>query len=176
MLLAHIISKEGITVHPGKVQDIMDAKAPRNTKELMRFFRQIRWHSRVLRFLADLATPLHVAIHATPFSWTQFEVLEIYKLLIILAKALVVQPPDWTNTFLIFVYASDIASRSILMQQHEPRWFCLVYYASRCLSKAKRNYNTTKREALGMIYSVEKFCHYLLGNTFTIHVDNSTLL
>ena len=30
MLLAHIISKGGITIHPGKVQDIMDAKAPKN--------------------------------------------------------------------------------------------------------------------------------------------------
>ena len=62
------------------------------------------------------------------------------------------------------------------MQEHELGWFRPVYYASRRLSKAKRNYNTTESEALGMIYSVQKFRHYLPGNKFTFHVDHSTLL
>ena len=71
MLLRHIVSKEGITIDPGKAQAIMDVKAPRNTKQLMRFRKHICWHSWVLHFLANLATPLHVAVHATPFSWTE---------------------------------------------------------------------------------------------------------
>ena len=62
------------------------------------------------------------------------------------------------------------------MQEHELGWFRPVYYASRRLSKAKRNYNTTESEALGMIYSVQKFHYYLLGNKFSFHVDRSSLL
>lgn len=33
-----------------------------------------------------------------------------------------------------------------------------------------------EREALGMIYSVTNFHHYLLGNRFMFHVDHFTLL
>ena len=51
-----------------------------------------------------------------------------------------------------------------------------MYYASRKLSKAERNYSTTEREALGMVYSVTKYRHYLLGRKFSFHVDHSVLL
>ena len=33
-----------------------------------------------------------------------------------------------------------------------------------------------EREALGMIYNVTKYCHFLLGQKFSFHVDHSTLL
>ena len=62
------------------------------------------------------------------------------------------------------------------MQMYADNWYRPVYYASRRLSKAERNYSTTEREALGMIYSVNKFRHYLLGKKFTFHVDHSKLI
>ena len=69
----------------------------------------------------------------------------------------VVQPPDWTKSFHVFVDASDIVIRSVLMQLTELKWYRLVYYASQKLSKAEPNYSTTEREALGMVYSVTKY-------------------
>ena len=39
----------------------------------------------------------------------------------------------------------------------------------------ERNYLTTECEALSMIYSINKFLHYLLGRKFKFHVDHSTL-
>ena len=37
-----------------------------------------------------------------------------------------------------------------------------IYYASRQLNSAEKNYTTTEREGLAMIYAVKKFRHYLL--------------
>ena len=51
-----------------------------------------------------------------------------------------------------------------------------VYYASKALTKIERNYNTTKREALGMIYVVNKLKHCLFESTFVFHVDHWALL
>lgn len=50
-----------------------------------------------------------------------------------------------------------------------------VAYASRLLNQAERNYSTTEREALAMIYAVKKFRHYLLGNKFRFMVDHHSL-
>ena len=61
------------------------------------------------------------------------------------------------------------------MQLTEPNWYRPVYYASRNVLAAERNYSTTEREALGMIYNIGKFRHYLLGRKFTFHVDHATL-
>ena len=35
---------------------------------------------------------------------------------------------------------------------------------------------TTKRDALGMVYSVTKYRHYLLGQKISFHIDHSALV
>ena len=44
------------------------------------------------------------------------------------------------------------------------------------MSKAERNYSRMEREALGMVYSVRKYLHYLLGQKFSFRVDHSALV
>jgi hypothetical protein len=51
-----------------------------------------------------------------------------------------------------------------------------IVYASRLLSRAKKNYTPTKREALAMVYAINKFQHYLLGNRFVFHVEHMALI
>ena len=130
----------------------------------------------MLRYLADFATPLRAAVHHVPFQWTEQEEKAYQALKVMLSQALVVQPPDWTKDFHLFVDASDIAIGSVLMQLTKPKWYHPVYYASRKLSKAKRNYSTIEREALGMVYSITKYHHYMLGCKFSFHVDQLALI
>ncbi len=44
------------------------------------------------------------------------------------------------------------------------------------MNSAKRNYTTTEKEILAMIFVVKKLIHYLLGNSFRFFVDHQTLL
>ena len=153
-LLGHIVSKDGIVVDPEKVRAILEAPTPNNAKSLSRCLGQIRWHNRMIRHLADFTTPLHAVVHRVPFQWAEPEEKAYQALKVMLSQAPVVQPPDWTKSFHVFVDASDIATGSVLMQLIEP-----VYYASRKLSKAERNYSVIEREAFGMVYSVTKYRH-----------------
>ena len=50
-----------------------------------------------------------------------------------------------------------------------------ISYASRQLISAKRNYTTTEREGLAMVYAVKKFRHYL-ANKFVFYTDHQALL
>jgi hypothetical protein len=43
------------------------------------------------------------------------------------------------------------------------------------LSESEKNYNTTEREGLSMVYALQKFRHYLLGKHFKMFTDHSTL-
>ncbi len=52
----------------------------------------------------------------------------------------------------------------------------LVMYSSRLLNYVDRNYTTTKREALAIVYALRKFRPYLLGNKFTFFVDHMALV
>ena len=110
----------------------------------------------MLRYLADFATPLHVAVHHTPFKWTAIEDKVYEALKVMLTQAPIVQPPNWSKLLHVLIDASDIAVSSALMQLTEPSWYRPVYYSSRKLSDTKRTYSTTEREALGLIYNVKK--------------------
>ena len=84
----------------------------------------------MLRYLADLATPLHAVVHRTPFQWTKPEDKAYHALKIMLSQAPVVQPPDWSKEFHVFVDASDIAIGSVLIQLTKPKWYRPIYYSS----------------------------------------------
>ena len=50
-----------------------------------------------------------------------------------------------------------------------------IVYSSWKLNKAERNYSTTEREALGMVFSLQKYRHYLLSNPFTFYTEHQSL-
>ena len=51
----------------------------------------------------------------------------------------------------------------------------MVYYASKTLNEAQRNYTTTEKELLAVVYVLDKFCAYLLGVEIIIFTDHSAL-
>ncbi|MGC7965299.1 hypothetical protein ACP3WC_24220, partial [Salmonella enterica] len=56
--MGHIISKEGVSIDPRKVEAIRQAPEPKTLKQLTRFLGQVKWHSRFLRYLAHVCIPL----------------------------------------------------------------------------------------------------------------------
>ena len=50
-----------------------------------------------------------------------------------------------------------------------------VEYISRTLTKAERGYDAKKREALAVVWGMNKLRHYLLGTNFTVKTDHSNL-
>ena len=77
----------------------------------------------MLGYLLGFSIPLHVVVHQIPFQWTEQEGKAYQALKVMLSQALVVQLPDWTRDFHVFVDALDIAIGSVLMQLTEPNWY-----------------------------------------------------
>jgi hypothetical protein len=73
------------------------------------------------------------------------------------------------------VDASNVALECVLSQKDDKNFDHPIYFASRQLIAAEKNYTTTEREALGMIFAVQKFRHYLLDYPFVFYVDHDAL-
>ena len=50
-----------------------------------------------------------------------------------------------------------------------------IYYASKSLTEAQKNYIVTEQELLAVVFAFEKFCSYLLGTRVIVHTDHSAL-
>lgn len=159
-MLGHIISQEGMSIDIDKISTIQKAAVPDNLKAVMRFMGQIKWHNQYLRYLADISAPVnHLTKKNIDFVWgeAQEKAFQIMKKMLIVSPIL--QPPNWEIPFHIFMDASDIIVGVVLMQDKICGWFLPIYYTSRMLKPAEQNYTVTKREALGMIFALEKFRH-----------------
>lgn len=85
------------------------------------------------------------------------------------------RPPKWELPFHVYCDASAEAVGSVLCQPVEGLTSGRDYpvaYASRQLNPAEKNYSTTERECLAMVFSVKKFRHYLLSNKVVFYVDH----
>ena len=63
----------------------------------------------------------------------------------------------------------------MLAQEGEGEIYHPVAFSSRKLSTTEKNYTTTEREGLAMVYALQKYRHYLLGGHFRMYIDHSAL-
>ncbi len=84
--------------------------------------------------------------------------------------------PNWGLEFHVQTYTSWLVVGDILAQNPTSKFDQRFMHASKLLNSIERNYITTKREALAMVYAFHKFKHYLLGNLFVFYVDHMALM
>ena len=72
--------------------------------------------------------------------------------------------------------ASEHSLGVVLYQKQDDNIERVIAYASRTLSKSKRNYDTHKLEFLALKWSImERFHEYLYGGHFKVYADNNPL-
>ena len=124
---------------------------------------------------SKIAKPLYKLLEKDPkFIWGEdcerrFEELKTY-----LTTTPIVRPPNWQLTFEVMCDASDLYIGAILGQREGGKPY-VVYYASKTLNEAQRNYTTTEKGLLAVVYALDKFRAYLVGSDIIIFTDHSTL-
>ncbi|RVW58669.1 Retrovirus-related Pol polyprotein from transposon opus [Vitis vinifera] len=51
----------------------------------------------------------------------------------------------------------------------------VIYYASKTLNEAQRNYTTTEKELMVVVFALDKFRAYLVGSFIVVFTDHSAL-
>lgn len=71
--------------------------------------------------------------------------------------------------------ASPVGLGAVLLQKDNHGDYRIISYASRSLSDVERRYAQTEKEALAIVWSVEKFHYYLYGKHFFVVTDHRPL-
>ena len=69
-------------------------------------------------------------------------------------------------------YASGTAVRAVLEQQHGQGWHLVEYFPKK-LTDTEFRYIATKREMLGCILAMRRWCLYLVGRAFDVLTNHT---
>ncbi|WJZ97272.1 hypothetical protein VitviT2T_015890 [Vitis vinifera] len=63
----------------------------------------------------------------------------------------------------------------VVLGQREDGKPSVIYYASKTLNESQRNYTTTEKELLAVVFALDKFHAYLVGSFIIVFTDHSAL-
>lgn len=175
-VLGHELSTKGIRPTESRIAAIQQFREPQNASELRSFIGLIGYVGKFIPQLATKTDPLRQLIRTgTPFKWTSAE-SEAFRTI----KEALCQvdylgffdPKDKTK---LITDASPTGLGAVLLQEDTHRKNRVIAYASKALTNLERKYFQTEREALALVWGVERFQHYLLGCEFTLITDCKAL-
>ena len=174
--LGHIITVEGITPDPAKIEKVRHYSIPQDKTNVRAFLGLASYYRRFVKGFATIAKPLHnLTKRNVSFEWKHEHQLAFDMLKEQLISAPIMTYPDFSKKFILATDASDWGIGAVLSQKDEGNLEHPIAYASRLLSAPEQNYTTVERECLAIIWAVRHFKHYLHGPKFDLYTDNSAL-
>ncbi|UYV79893.1 hypothetical protein LAZ67_18000997, partial [Cordylochernes scorpioides] len=174
-VLGHLVTESGIRPDPDKIEAITNFPTPKTTTEVRSFMGLCSYYRRFVKDFANKAKPLHDLLrNNVKFFWSNEQEQSFQ----ILKSAPTTDPvlghfKEDAET-LVHTDASGYGVGAVLTQLVEGKEKPIAY-ASRTLNAAERNYSTTERECLAVVWAIYKFKPYLFGKHFTVVSDHHSL-
>ncbi|GKU97795.1 hypothetical protein SLEP1_g10885 [Rubroshorea leprosula] len=169
--LGHVVTKDGISVDPQKIEAVVDWKRPNSVTEIHSFLGLAGYYRRFVGDFSRIALPMTRLIRKdTKFEWTP----ECEKSFLTLKEKLVTAPvlalPINGGKFTIYSDASKKGLGCVLMQKNR-----VITYAFWQLKPYEENYPTHDLELAAVVFALKIWRHYLYGETCEIFTDHKSL-
>jgi len=157
--LGHVLSEEGISVDPAKVQEVLDWKLPTSVHEIRSFLGLAGYYRRLILEFLKISKPITRLLQKDEnrllqkdekFVWMPECEEEFHKLRTLLTSAPVLAPPDIEKPFDVFCDASGVGLGCVLMQEGR-----VIAYALRQLRKHEVNYPTHDLELAAVVHALK---------------------
>ena len=171
VFLGHVISRDGITVDPSKIEAVVNWVRPTNVSEVRSFLGLAGYYRRFVEGFSCIATPLtRLTRKNAKFEWTNECERSFQELKQRLVSAPVLTIPSSSSGFVIYSDASHKGLGCVLMQHGK-----VVAYASRQLKSYEQNYPTHDLELAAVVFALKIWRHYLYGERCEIYTDHKSL-
>ena len=155
-----------------KTESILRMEFPPDKETMHSFLGLVNFLNRYTPRLAELCSPLRKLIlkdsHYSPgdpehaaFSAIKAE----------FKKKIILPYFDRNKQTILQTDASKKGFGAVILQEEQP-----IYYASRALTSAEKNYQNLEREAQAAVWGMEKFHYFLYGRKFILQTDQKPLV
>lgn len=158
------------------VSAVRDLPIPHNAKSLQRFLGLLSYFRKFIKGFSSIASPLYDllkkdAVYA--FGPKHLEAFEKLKSILVSRPVLCIYSP--TAETQLHTDASSHGFGGILMQKQSDGKFHPVMFFSRKTDQAEAKMHSFELETLAIVYSLQRFRHYLIGLHFEIVTDCKAL-
>ena len=174
-LLGHIISGDSIQPDPAKLSSVLNMIAPTSSKQVGSILGLASYLREFIPLYSTVLAPLEQLKNAKNFVWTTTHQIAFDKLKLILSSPPILRMPNCDQPFSLATDASQYGVGAVLMQRGDNDVVRFISFFSKSLNSAQRNYPAVKRELLAIVYSIQHYREWLLGNKFTLYTDNKSL-
>ena len=181
--LGHIVSGEGITPLPEKLDSIQRMLPPKTPKEVKQFLGLIGYYRKFVPRFSDLARPLNALTRKNvEFEWTQIcqESFDLLKTSLMMEPILTY--PDPNHPYVLFTDASKYAWACVLTQEKthtsegkEIKILHPITYMSGLFRGSQINWACLTKEAYAIYMSIKKLTYYLEDADVTLRSDHLPL-
>ncbi|SAM04409.1 hypothetical protein [Absidia glauca] len=176
-LLGFCISNYGYDLDHRKVCNVLEWSRPTSGHGVQQFLGIFNYFRAHLPNAAAMTAPLDALRNKeaiTDEDWTPLHEKHFLLIKQQLQMNTILHYPDPNLPFYVATDASNYGIGAALYQiiNDQERF---IGYMARSLSPSERNYNTTKRELLAIVFALKKFHKYLWGNPFTLYTDHRAL-
>jgi hypothetical protein len=171
IFLRHVVSKDGISVDPKKVEAVVNWKRPTNVHEIRSFLGLVGYYRRFVEGFSKLSRPLTALTRKNAcFLWTDECEQSFQELKRWMVTAPVLMLPSESCGFVIYSDASRKELSCVLMQNDK-----VVAYASQQLKSYELNYPTHDLELAAVVFALKFWRHYLYEEKCEIFTDHKSL-
>lgn len=173
--LGHNLSEDGVTASEEKLKAISCVAVPNNVSQLKAFIGAVSFYGKFCKNLSEILSPLyHLLKKGVKWQWTGKcqDAFDDCKREICSKRILTHYDPKKSIT--VTCDASDNGIGAVLSHEINGRERP-VLFTSRTLTKAEKNYPILHREALAIVFAMEKFYRYVFGRRVKIVTDHKPL-
>ncbi|XP_073057303.1 uncharacterized protein [Primulina eburnea] len=157
IFLGHVISAQGISVDPSKVEAVLNWARPTNIPEIRSFMGLAGYYRRFTEGFSQIARPItQLTKKDARFIWSDECENSFLKLKKKLTKTPVLALPSGSGGFVVCTDASSRGLGCVLMQHGK-----VIAYASRQLKTHESRYPVHDLEVAAIVFALKVWRHYL---------------
>ncbi|CAA7046444.1 unnamed protein product [Microthlaspi erraticum] len=168
--LGYIVSSQGLSVDPSKVEAIRSWPVPKTLTETRSFHGLASFYRRFVPQFSSLMAPITDCIRDGSFVWTPAASTAFDLVKDKLSSAPILALPDFTLVFELHCDASKLGVGAVLSQRGRP----IAFYSEK-LAGARLRYSTYDLEFYAIIQAVKHWRHYLFHKEFVLYTDHDAL-